>query len=1356
MNNKVILITLLFFAQITTVFAQTKLNESFIPASPNAAIAQKFQDVPVNLANGIPDITIPLYTVKTKSLTVPISLKYHAGGIKTSDRASWVGLGWDLECGGRISRTIKSNPDEGASYNKRFLKWVINPSYNSSSSSGVLQPSLIRIIDENSTGFKLGKYHITGGYYYDGGMYSPEEIGGLKSAMQSQNQNPTLSTSFNLEKLGLVDREPDLFYINTPFVNGKFMLNQFQKFSMYPGGDNLDFNVNVVQKDTTVIRTLTFGTTTQTDTAVNHSVYFGKWRIADDKGKQFYFGTKESSRSRYNYSADFGAYTEWNLDKIVDVNTKDSITFENTIIDLGASNNNGRMSTSILGCYSGYTQGWIGDFSGSRLNGSSYRASVPKRIVTADRQILFYSSMECGGSHLDSIVVSGLDNKLEQKILFTYSHFKSSGRLMLESIKTVGTDNITSTSAYIFNYDDVSYPPITVTDQNGKSFDIGYDPNATDYWGYYNRRVIPDQRCDHAIEDFKPQWPYSRLESLTDITFPTGAKTTFVYEPNGFSAVADQLSSDVNPLDADVAGGLRIKKITNLDLINGGGSSKEYDYSQGGVGSGISSGFLAIPPERTILIARYGIYNKPVLFFTANNRYESISGGPIVQYASVAELEKINSLDNGRTEYDFFTDKTGDADTKFFTNVPSGVSSTNIGNYPAYIPKDEFINLVSGKVKEKRILNTAGSLISRESNVYEVKNFNERFTFVKFMSEVETKIVPDPPSYYYINYYQLYKRFPYLKSTLYEQKDATNNTISRYTLNYYDSPAHNEQTKSKSINSKGDTLTVKTVYAYDCADVVNNYSYAGLLKQRFCNYPVAVYKFSNTTLTAATINTFQNFALAGDTAIFPQNIYSYNKATASDLSSYAGVNSSTYPITNLFINTDFKKDVNFYYSPSGSLKRQNLESGVVNSYVWSDNELMLLGKAVNASDLDIAYTGFEPNTSGGWSFSPGIISSTSFLGMKGADLTNGTITKNNLTSGNGYIVSYWINGTSPLTIAGTVDQPVKTKTIGVWSNFEHNITGVSTVVLSGTASIDELRIFPKSAILNTYNYDNNKQIIAQSDDNNMPTRFRYDALGRLLNISDKDLNIKKIFEYSSRTNAVPTHLFYNPEIIDSAFKQCTGGGSGSKVYYRIPYGKYSSSISYCDVMTLVAQDLNQNKQSYANMNGVCSALFYNAELSRSFDKNNCTGTNAGIRVSYTIGAQRFSSAISQADADQKARDDINANGQSYVNAVGVCKSPLDLKKISLSTNSAIQGAKVKILISTGTNVYEYFPDGNLVTTFYIDASSGFSVKAFIESFPGDMEPYVVVNGQVNMTPTIGKSYIISDSNINIQLSGAVL
>lgn len=91
------------------VFAQE--THEIVPPTPTAAALAQFADVPVSLYTGLPNIGVPIYTVKSGPLSVPINLSYHGGGIKVSQEASWVGLGWSLSAGGSISRVIRGNDD---------------------------------------------------------------------------------------------------------------------------------------------------------------------------------------------------------------------------------------------------------------------------------------------------------------------------------------------------------------------------------------------------------------------------------------------------------------------------------------------------------------------------------------------------------------------------------------------------------------------------------------------------------------------------------------------------------------------------------------------------------------------------------------------------------------------------------------------------------------------------------------------------------------------------------------------------------------------------------------------------------------------------------------------------------------------------------------------------------------------------------------------------------------------------------------------------------------------------------------------------------------------------------------------
>lgn len=95
------------------IYAQSSPTiPQIVPPSPNAASLGKYVETPVSLATGIPNINIPIFTIQEGDITVPINFSYHAGGIKVEEISSYVGLGWALNAGGIISRSIRQNPDD--------------------------------------------------------------------------------------------------------------------------------------------------------------------------------------------------------------------------------------------------------------------------------------------------------------------------------------------------------------------------------------------------------------------------------------------------------------------------------------------------------------------------------------------------------------------------------------------------------------------------------------------------------------------------------------------------------------------------------------------------------------------------------------------------------------------------------------------------------------------------------------------------------------------------------------------------------------------------------------------------------------------------------------------------------------------------------------------------------------------------------------------------------------------------------------------------------------------------------------------------------------------------------------------
>ncbi|HEY0654990.1 MAG TPA: hypothetical protein VGD65_17755, partial [Chryseosolibacter sp.] len=94
-----------------STLAQSPFRE-VIPPSPEVATLGKFGAIPVGYYTGIPRISVPLYEIKNGSLKLPISLAYHAAGVKVEEVASSVGLLWSLQANGIISRSVRGLPDD--------------------------------------------------------------------------------------------------------------------------------------------------------------------------------------------------------------------------------------------------------------------------------------------------------------------------------------------------------------------------------------------------------------------------------------------------------------------------------------------------------------------------------------------------------------------------------------------------------------------------------------------------------------------------------------------------------------------------------------------------------------------------------------------------------------------------------------------------------------------------------------------------------------------------------------------------------------------------------------------------------------------------------------------------------------------------------------------------------------------------------------------------------------------------------------------------------------------------------------------------------------------------------------------
>lgn len=112
---------------------------------------------------------------------------------------------------------------------------------------------------------------------------------------------------------------------------------------------------------------------------------------------------------------------------------------------------------------------------------------------------------------------------------------------------------------------------------------------------------------------------------------------------------------------------------------------------------------------------------------------------------------------------------------------------------------------------------------------------------------------------------------------------------------------------------------------------------------------------------------------------------------------------------------------------------------------------------------------------------------------------------------------------------------------------------------------------------------------------------------------------------------------------------------GSMVEYVVEAGRFSSSVSKEDANQKALEALEAEGPGYANEHGTCETnLWYNVEKSKVFYKNDCEDGFIGAPYTYTVEAGKYTSDVSQEDADKKALDDIERNGQEQANLNGEC------------------------------------------------------------------------------------------------------
>lgn len=118
---------------------------------------------------------------------------------------------------------------------------------------------------------------------------------------------------------------------------------------------------------------------------------------------------------------------------------------------------------------------------------------------------------------------------------------------------------------------------------------------------------------------------------------------------------------------------------------------------------------------------------------------------------------------------------------------------------------------------------------------------------------------------------------------------------------------------------------------------------------------------------------------------------------------------------------------------------------------------------------------------------------------------------------------------------------------------------------------------------------------------------------------------------------------------------CLSGYQGQTTNPVCTYAnQYFSTVSQEDADQKAKDALDLNVQTALNIYGQCYRVYSNVSLTQAFLRNNCPTGKVGSTVNYTVPANKYTSIISQADANAKAQAEATANGQAQANNLGVC------------------------------------------------------------------------------------------------------
>lgn len=487
----ILLTCFLSLADETTSYSPR--DYSPIPPSPQVASLMKYNETPVNYFTGVPDISVPIFTVQSGNLSIPIALKYHGTGIKVDDYETSVGLGWSLVAGGAISRTIYGHPDDAIKIHTggKGLRGLLRQTAN--------EKALREFVCAT-----IADYDPSDCAFYD----------------THRKQLLSLGATYND---GEADMANDIFHINCMGLSGTFIYN-----------DNKDL---VLSSDKPFL------------ISPNHIVtsYPNQFIVTDTKGTKYYFSKTESTKYEY-YTGSPGSqmldslnYTSaWHLTKVKDI-YNDSITFE--YVNNGKQIKYGTSNQTLYEINNDLMSEYEPQFVAGRGR-IEYYPQVLKRIVSDAVTVTFNYDSENGflNDFLGSIVIKTNNEPSDIVKTFnlnywTYPNTNENPDRNRRNLIEIHENDLKTHEFYYHGEQILS----------GTNSAYSYSLNDQDFCGYYNAaentNLIPSYLDRYGgYSNRQPNPNTIMLGSLHSIVYPTGGKTEFVWESHEYGKIKDKLA----------------------------------------------------------------------------------------------------------------------------------------------------------------------------------------------------------------------------------------------------------------------------------------------------------------------------------------------------------------------------------------------------------------------------------------------------------------------------------------------------------------------------------------------------------------------------------------------------------------------------------------------------------------------------------------------------------------------------------------------------------------------------------------------------------------------------------------------